>query len=147
MKEWQIWLLLAILFAFVEMLTPGFVILCLSGGALVAALLALFGLPLAWQILGFALGTMAAFVSVRPLMQKWALKNENRERTNIDRLIGQIATVIEKTDAEEGQVKIGGEFWSARCRDGVAHKIGEKVKVVGIEGNKVLVEKPVSRDL
>ncbi len=142
MQAWHIWLVLAIFFAIVEIFTPGFVILCFSGGGLVASGLALFGLSLSWQILGFAAGTFLAFISIRPLFQKWAQKHEKVAATNVDRLVGQKATVVETVTEDRGRVKIGGEEWSARPADAASYARGEKVQVVKVEGNKVLVTRP-----
>lgn len=139
MEHWHIWIALAILLAMAEILTPGFVVLCFAGGAVLAALVAALGLPLVWQILAFAAGSFISFVTIRPAMQKWASNKSESEKTNIDRLIGQEAVVLEPTNAEQGLVKIQGERWSARSADGSDLEAGSRVTVERIEGNKVIV--------
>lgn len=139
MQAWHIWLILAIFLAIVEIFTPGFVVLCFAAGGLLASLVALIGLSATWQILAFAAGTFAAFVSVRPFMQNWALRKSQHVPTNVDRLVNQQATVLEPVDDDAGLVKIGGEEWSARSADGQRHRAGKKVRVVRVEGNKVFV--------
>jgi membrane protein implicated in regulation of membrane protease activity len=45
------------------------------------------------------------------------------------------ALVVERVDAHHGQVKIGGELWSARSYDGHAViEPGRNVDVMSIEG-------------
>lgn len=139
MQPWHIWFALALVLAAVEILTPGFVLICFSAGAAVAGLCALSGLSVPLQILGFAGGSFVAFVTIRPAMRRWALHKGEALPTNIDRLIGQKATVLEPTDDAKGLVKIGGESWSARSADGREIAAGSRVVVQAIEGNKVIV--------
>ena len=56
----------------------------------------------------------------------------------IEALIGKEALVVEDL-TPEGIVKIGNEYWRGECISGKA-KAGEKVKVVGAKGLKLLVE-------
>ncbi len=140
MQAWHWWIILAVFLAIVEVFTPGFVVMCFSVGALLAALVAGVGLGTSWQVVGFAVGTFLAFVSVRPLFQKWAQKAEDRAATNVDRLIGQRATVLQETDEDGGLVKVGGEEWPARAEDGQKHAAGDKVVIERVEGNRLYVK-------
>ena len=61
-------------------------------------------------------------------------------RTGIDAMIGSKATVISTVDASGGQVKIGGEVWSALGVDG--HRPlppGTPVTVVEVRGASAVV--------
>ena len=140
MQAWHWWIILAVFLAIVEVFTPGFVVMCFSVGALLAALVAGVGLGTSWQVVGFAVGTFLAFVSVRPLFQKWAQKAEDRAATNVDRLIGQRATVLQETDEDGGLVKVGGEEWPALAADGQKHAAGDKVVIERVEGNRLYVK-------
>ena len=64
-----------------------------------------------------------------------------RKAVGVQTLIGRIAAVSATCDPE-GQVRLEGEIWNARCA-GVAG-VGEQVRVVGREGLTLLVE-PASR--
>ncbi len=140
MQDWHWWIILAVFLAIVEVFTPGFVVMCFSVGALLAALIAGLGLGTSWQIAGFAIGTFLAFLSVRPLFQKWAQQAESRTATNVDRLIGQKATILQDTDEDGGLAKVGGEEWSARAADGQKHPAGSKVVIERVEGNRLYVK-------
>ncbi len=61
-----------------------------------------------------------------------------KAEVGIEALIGKEAVVVEDL-TPEGIVKIGNEYWRAECISGKA-KAGEKVKVVGAKGLKLLVE-------
>jgi membrane protein implicated in regulation of membrane protease activity len=55
-------------------------------------------------------------------------------------LVGGRATVLERVDASGGQVKIGGEVWSARAYDeDDAFEPGARVEVMKIDGATALV--------
>jgi len=59
--------------------------------------------------------------------------NITTTKTNIDSLIGKSALVIKPiTPISCGQVKIFGEIWRAEAEEEI--KVGERVKVVGVEG-------------
>ncbi|WP_456394920.1 NfeD family protein [Thermococcus sp.] len=65
---------------------------------------------------------------------------ERKVGVGIETLIGREATVIRELNPE-GTVKIGNEFWNARCINGSARP-GERVRVVNAQGTKLLVERP-----
>jgi len=55
-------------------------------------------------------------------------------------LIGCPALVLERVDGQGGQVKIGGEIWSARSFDeDQAFEPGARVEVLKIDGATALV--------
>jgi membrane protein implicated in regulation of membrane protease activity len=59
--------------------------------------------------------------------------------TNIDRLIGLTAITLEEVDDQRGQVKVEGEAWSARSGSGEKLLAGIKVRVLRVDGNKLVV--------
>ena len=61
-------------------------------------------------------------------------------KSGVDALVGARALVVEQVDAHHGQVKIGGEIWTARAymEDQVLEP-GTSVDVVKIQGATALV--------
>ena len=53
------------------------------------------------------------------------------------RMIGEIVTAVEPIDASHGRVKVGDGVWSAR---GATAAIGDRVRVVGLDGGVLIVE-------
>jgi len=53
MDAWMIWAIAVFVLAAMEIVTPGFFVLCLSFGALCATVAAVLGLGLAWQLAFF----------------------------------------------------------------------------------------------
>ncbi|HOH47146.1 MAG TPA: NfeD family protein, partial [Candidatus Cloacimonadota bacterium] len=112
-------------------------------GAIITGLLSfvpLVGDSIPIQIFFFALFSFIAFLLMRKLGKK-ILKHSGAD-TNVHALIGKTGVVTKQilSDAK-GYVKIGGEEWSAITGDNTEIQANQKVKVLAIEGNKVVVEK------
>ncbi len=71
------------------------------------------------------------------------MKTENMI-TNAFSLVGKKALVIQEIDSVKGtgQIKVGGETWSALCEEDGIVPVDTEVKIVKIEGVKALV-KPI----
>ncbi len=139
MSGWA-WFSGAILLSLAELLGGEFVLLMLGGGALAAAAVALLAPHLLWlQLVVFALISVGLVVGARPaLLRKF--HGPSQIRTGIDAVIGSRATVVSTVDVSGGQVKIGGEIWSATGVDG--HRPlppGTSVTVVEVRGATAVV--------
>ena len=84
---------------------------------------------------------VVSLIATRPLVKKFKEKSV-KVSTNADRLIGSIGVMrTDLSEAEEiGQVKMPDGVWSART-DFPPIKEGDKVKVLAIDGVKLIVEK------
>jgi membrane protein implicated in regulation of membrane protease activity len=131
---WETWTALAILFALAELLSLDLVLLMLAVGAGVGVLTALIGLPVAAQILA-AIGAAAAMLLfVRPSIVK-RLHSGPELRLGHDALVGRQGVVVSEVTADAGQIKIGGELWTARPYDEtVTIHEGARVDVFQIKG-------------
>ncbi len=136
-----IWLGIAVFLAVVEVCTTQLVSLWFVIGASVTAICAATFLKgeLLWQILLFLAASALMLVLTRPLVKK--LKSAETVSTNYDRNIGKIATVISDIDPTSGvgQVRVGAEKWSAKADSSTVITVGTQVKVIGIEGVKLVV--------
>lgn len=136
-----VWLGIAVVLAIVEISTTQLVSLWFVLGAAATAVCSATFLKgqLLWQIIIFIAISALMLILTRPLVKK--LKTNEPVSTNSDRNIGKTAIVIADIDSEKGtgQVRVGSEKWSAKTKDGSVIKEGENVKVVGIEGVKLVV--------
>jgi membrane protein implicated in regulation of membrane protease activity len=139
MSAW-IWFGGAVLLAIAEVLGAEFVLLMLGGGALAAAATAVIFPELLWlQLIVFALTSVALVLGLRPMLLR-KYYGPSKIRTGIEAIIGSKATVVSTVDAEGGQVKIGGEVWSAVILDGHrAMPPGTSVTVVEVRGATAVV--------
>jgi membrane protein implicated in regulation of membrane protease activity len=129
---------LAILFALIEVFTFGLTTVWFALAALVMVFLSFLPIHFSFQILIF-LGISAALLFfTRPIAIK-KLK-VGKEKTNVDSLIGKYALVTKQIgEFEKGEVKLNGQFWSARSEDDSEIKEGIKCEVVRIEGVRAIV--------
>ncbi|ABK03570.1 membrane protein implicated in regulation of membrane protease activity [Arthrobacter sp. PvP102] len=135
---WALWLTVFLAFAVVEMLTLDLFFIMLGGGALAGLLADFAGADFWLQIVVFCVVSLLMVVFVRPVALKHLKKGPAEQRTNIDRLIGESALVMETVSTSSGLVKIGGDVWSARSENGVLNA-GQRVVVSAIEGATAVV--------
>lgn len=135
-----VWLGIAVVLAVIEAFTMGLSTIWFAGGAVVAAVAAFFGASELIQILIFLLVSGVLVIFTRPIAQKKL--RVGKEKTNVDMVIGKTAVVTEEiTPYQTGQVKLGGQEWTAMAEDeGVIQK-GELVAVCAVEGVKLIVKK------
>ncbi|MCP4634559.1 MAG: NfeD family protein [candidate division Zixibacteria bacterium] len=143
MEAWHVWIIIGIVLAIIEIFTTDFMNMAFGPGAFVTALFAALGFGFKVQLFIFALSTIVVFIFMRKVAVKYLTKDKPETRTNVDALVDReaIVTVTVGDQTKQGQVKIGGEEWSAVSADGEEIHEGEKVVVTAIDGNKVIVKK------
>ena len=135
-----VWLVLAICFAIAEAATLGLVSIWFAAGSLVAMIASMLHAPLGLQIALFLITAAVTLVLTRKFAKQQF--NQGRERTNADRVVGMEAIVIETVDNDKpsGQVRAGGQIWTARSLHETVIPVGAKVIVSTIQGVKAMVE-------
>lgn len=133
------WLIIALIMLIVEALTAGLTTIWFAGGAFAALVCALLDLPVAVQIVIFFIVSICLLVFTRKIFVE-KLKTGS-QKTNVDALIGERAIVEAAIPAYGvGQVKVGGQVWSAVCeKPDMEIEAGKLVKIHAIEGVKVIV--------
>ena len=136
------WLIASAVFLLVEIMTLGLTSIWFAGGAVVAAITALFGVPFWVQMLIFIVVTCLLFALTRPVAKRYL--NSKVQKTNTDALIGQTALVKETINNMEskGLVQLNGQDWTARSFEaGEIIPEGSEVIVKEIRGVKLIVER------
>jgi membrane protein implicated in regulation of membrane protease activity len=141
MPDWVIWVILAAVLAAGEVAASfTFILGPVAIAALLPALVAALGGPIEAQLVAFILASVASIALVRPIARRH-LRTPARIRTGTAALIGERALVLERVDADSGQVKIGGEIWTARPYDeDDVYEAGARVEVIKIQGATALVQ-------
>lgn len=142
---WAFWLTAFLAFGVIEMLTLGLFFMMLGGGALAAVVADFAGADLWLQIVVFCVVSLLMIAFVRPVALSHLKKGPADLRTNVDRLIGEQALVMEAVSSTGGLVKIGGDVWSARSSGGVL-SAGQKAVVSAIDGATAVVSAPPEQD-
>ena len=133
------WLIAAVVFGVVEIITAPLICIWFCGGALVSALVGYFTNSVWISAVFFVVVSALLLAFTRPLIKsKIAPKVQP---TNADRIIGKEAVVILGIDPVEnkGQIKVDGQIWSAKSECAIDE--GERVTVSSIEGVKAVVTK------
>jgi membrane protein implicated in regulation of membrane protease activity len=139
MPDWVIWAIAAGVLATGEILTLSLFLGPIAIAAALAALVAVTGVAVEIQVVVFLVAAAASLAVVRPIAKRH-LRTPARLRTGTAALVGTQALVLERVDRDRGQVKIGGEVWTARAYDeDDVFEPGSRVDVMKIEGATALV--------
>jgi len=138
---WALWLVTLLVFGVIELLSLDLIFLMMAGSSLVTLFVALAGAPFWLQVVVFCLVSLLMIFFVRPIALKHLRKGPKDSLSNVDRLIGDSALVVETVSAQGGLVKIGGDVWSART-DGLSFLTGTTVQVLRIDGAHAVVGLP-----
>lgn len=135
-----IWLVAMVVFVVIEAATPQLVCIWLAGGCLVAVIVSFFS-PAVWlQLLCFVAVSAVLLACTRPLARR--MRDRKTTPTNADQSVGKLAVVTEAIDnlAGRGLVNLSGQVWTARSAHSDPIAQGEQVRVIRIEGVKLIVE-------
>lgn len=138
---WLVWVVIAGLMFIGEIVTVTFLLFWIGIAALGAMVLALLGLNIYVQFISFAVLATLLIVYTKPLLDKY-LKNNNTIKTNASSIEGKKGLVMIEIDniKGSGQVKVGGELWSASCElPTEIIPVGAEIDVVRLEGVRVIV--------
>jgi membrane protein implicated in regulation of membrane protease activity len=140
MEPWVIWVVAAVVLVIAEATTTAFVAIYFGFAALVTAMAAVVGLPVALQLVVFGVVSVGSMVLTRPALRQAAGRTTGI-RTGVDAMQGRIGVVVRPiAELDPGQVKIGGETWTARSfYDGESIPEGARIEVVRVEGVTALV--------
>ena len=143
--EIYVWAGLLVAFLAIEALTVQLTSIWFAAGALAALIVAFFDGKIWLQVVFFIIVTALILIFTRPLVKKKLAPKKSP--TNADKNIGRVAVVTEAIDnlMGVGSAKISGVEWTARSVTGEKIAEGETVRVIRIDGVKLMVEPvPVS---
>ena len=136
-----IWLGLLVVLITIEAATMQLTTCWFAFGSLVALILSCIpGIDTTLQLVAFVVVSALTLLLLRPIARRRL--SVKKEPTNADRVISQIGVVIEDIDnlRNLGAVKVGGKVWTARSYTGEPIACDINVRVLFIEGVKVIVE-------
>ncbi len=139
MQNWVVWLIVAGVLLITELLTYTLFFLAIAVGALMASVVtATFpGISLGWSTLVFSFTSLSALAGWKAWQN---LRRDKRNQLNdiYAELVNQSFTL--KIQEEDGSFRetLAGTQWRVIGKD---LDIGDKVRVVRVEGTKLIVEK------
>jgi membrane protein implicated in regulation of membrane protease activity len=140
MEAWVVWVVIAVVLLVAEATTSAFVAVYFGLAALVTAAIAAAGAGTPVQLLAFAILSVGSLLLTRTALKR-AAGRATGIRTGVDAMQGRIGVVTRPIgELEPGQVKVGGETWTARSYyDEEPIPAGSRVEVVKVEGVTALV--------
>ena len=135
-----IWIGIAVLMGIIEASTVQMVSIWFVLGSLAASVSCIFTDNIYIQISVFLIVSFASLIATRPFVKK--LTKFGKIKTNLDSTVGKTAVVTSDIDnrKSQGAVSVGRKIWTARSADGKLIPKDSNVKVVSIEGVKLIVE-------
>ncbi len=144
--EASYWFIIGLILAGLEIIMPGFVIIWFGIGALVVAVCAYLGLDnVTLQAIIFCTVSLILTLSSRTIFKKYFIKKSpgNKIKSSVEKTIGSIGiveTTINNVESQ-GRVLVNSENWAARSIDDSIIQAKEKVRVIKLDGIKLIVEK------
>ena len=135
-----LWLIGGVVLLIAEVIAPGFFLIFIGAAAIITGVLAMaLGLPIPVQLGAFAI---LAFLSARVVGRRFYATRYDYSpdpflNNKIGRLLGKVVVVVQAVDSHGGRVRVGDSEWSAR---GGPAAVGERVRIVDIDGNCLKVE-------
>lgn len=136
---WAWWLGAALLLGVIEMLSLDLVLIMFAGGALAAGGLALVGVPIWGQIIGFVVTSTLLLAALRPWLLRHLRTRVPLVETNAAAHVGRTGTAVTEVSERGGRIKLAGEVWTARLEGRGVIAEGAEVRVVRIDGATAVV--------
>lgn len=141
MTAWQLWAIGGLVLLIGEVFTPGFVLACFAMGCGAAALLAALKVGMTMQAIAFTAVSFASLFLIRPLFAR-VFPGGQGVKTNTDALIGKTGIVSQAPQSALGtwRAMVDGEDWSVVAIEEAPLEAGQKVKVIKVDGSRLIVE-------
>ena len=134
------WLGMVVVFTVIEVFTAGLTTIWFAIGSIPMIFLSFLPIPFLYQVLIMLVISIVLLIFTRPFFVKKL--NANKEKTNVDALIGKTALVTKKiTKFEKGEVKIDGKIWTAKSVSDEDLDAGTECLLQSIEGVTAIVSK------
>ncbi len=139
-NPWIAWLVVAVFFLVVEMLTTTLVSIWFVPAAIITCLLTFVIDSVVWQIAIFVVLSAVFMVVARKIYKKHIKKPVDDVDQN-EKLLGKAALVTEDTNAISGRILVGDVYWRAVSENGNTIPKGETVVIKSVNGTTLVINK------
>jgi membrane protein implicated in regulation of membrane protease activity len=141
MTAFWFWVIVAIAFAVVEVMTVAFFAVFITIGALGAAVASLLGFGLLVQAIVLGVLGVAGILIARPFLVERLHMGQPALRSGADSMVGQQAVLLEPIlgVGQPGHIKIAGELWPALTEDGSPVPANTLVVVTALRSTTLIV--------
>lgn len=136
-----IWLAISILGIIATIITKKIQYISFAPGAIAAMLLDIFDKRPLTQLIVFVSSISLVFVVLTVVLT--VVRRRKSNNNIINSVVGSKCTVVEIIDksAGSGQVRVNGQEWAARLVNDDIAEVGQTLKIVAIEGPKLICKK------
>lgn len=135
----MLWIIISVVALVIDITTSAFLFVWFTVGGIGAIIALILGASGTLQIITFIAVTAVSMAIGYPLVRRTLKGTVSKTSTMEESYIGRRITVDEDI-VEKASVKIDGIYWTVK-NEGTPIKKGDRVKVTGIEGNKIIVRK------
>ena len=133
------WIILFLVLLLIELATVNLVSIWFAVGAIAAFITSFFTDSVLLQLFVFVVVSVVSLFVTLPIVKKVKSKDKFVP-TNLDRVLGKEAEVTKEIKPNHyGEVQVFGTTWTATGDE--VFKVGEKAKVVKMDGVKLIVER------
>lgn len=134
-----VWIIVAVAAIIIEFETVELVSIWFAGGAIAGVVCAVLEQPVWLQFLLFAVVSAVFVLGTRPFVKK--VSDNQTILTNVDRFVGMVAQVTKSIEVgKKGEVEIEFQKWTAVSKKNKNFQEGDRVVIVEISGNKMIVD-------
>lgn len=136
-----VWIAVMVVGVAIELVVSGSLIsIWFSFGALSAIVVHNIYSNITLEILVFLMVSLLMLLGFKPFVVRYLQKD--KQPTNLDRYYGHHFRLLKAISAEEpGEIMIEGVVWRVISVDKSVYEVNSMVKIVGMDGNKYIVEK------
>lgn len=134
-----LWIAVAIAGIIADIVTSGYIFFVFSIGSIFAIISGMLGANNIAQIFVFLLISAVTFGISYPIIKRTIKQTVNKTPRMEEEYIGR-ELIADEDIADKALIKIEGIYWTVKNLNGVIKK-GDKIRIVGIDGNKILIEK------
>jgi membrane protein implicated in regulation of membrane protease activity len=135
----MLWIIIGAIAVAIDIITSAFLFMWFALGAIGAIIALMLGFSFTIQIIVFLVVSIVSMLIGYPVVKRTLKKSVKVTKTTEQGYIGRRLTADEEI-TEKARVKVDGIYWTVQ-KVGEDIKKGDKVQIVGLKGNKLLIKK------
>lgn len=135
----EIWIIISVVCLVIDFLTSGFMFVWFTIGGIGAIIALSLGYSFIVQISVFVIVTGISYAIGYPFAKRILTQKIPKTPTMEENFIGRIITA-DKDIKEKEKIKVDGIYWTVK-NEGQYISKNEKFKIIGLEGNKLVIKK------
>lgn len=135
----MLWIIIGAIAVAIDIITSAFLFMWFALGAIGAIIALMLGFSFTVQIIVFLVVSIVSMLIGYPVVKRTLKKSVKVTKTTEQGYIGRRLTADEEI-TEKARVKVDGIYWTVQ-KVGEDIKKGDKVQIVGLKGNKLLIKK------